>query len=143
MARLFTREFIEEGIAQCNADPQLLQLAALLSGRVVLRALDTPDSTDVQVAYVFERGRCESFQFNEAPAPSSLRQSPFAPLVDGLMRITATYQDWVAVDRGDIEPEDALQAKSYRVEAKLIMLLPLMQAINAWTGKVRSLPKQY
>ena len=143
MARMFTREAVEEGIKVCNEDAEHLERAKLLSGVVVLRALDTPDGKDVSVTYTFDQGRCVDYDFREEPAPSSLREEPFVPMQDGLARITASYATFVALDKGEIEPADALNSPDYKIEGNMMMLLPLMQAVNSWTEKVRALPKEY
>ena len=143
MARMFTREAVEEGIKVCNEDAAHLERAKLLSGIVVLRAYDTPDGKDVAVTYTFEQGRCVDYDFQEADAPSVLREDPFVPMKDGLARITASYATFVALDKGEMDPADALNSPDYKIEGNMMMLLPLMQAVNSWTEKVRELPKTY
>ena len=143
MARLFTRQLAEQGAAVCNGDTAHLKRAELLTGRVILRALDTPDATDVQINYSFDRGRCTDFELTEAPAPAPFRDAPFVPVKDGLARVTANYQTWTRLDKGAIEPADALKSDDYHIEANMLLLVPLMQAVNSWTEKIRALPKTY
>jgi hypothetical protein len=145
MARFFTRELTEQSIDFCNADAAHLERAKLLNGKVILCALDAPDAQDVSITYTFKAGRCVDFLYEAEAAPSSLRQRPFVPLKDGLARVTASYATFVKLDKGEIEPAEALNSKSdsYKIEGNMIMLMPLMQAVDSWTKKVREIPKQY
>jgi len=143
MARLFTRELTQQGIDVCNADLEHLKRAELLDGGVILRALGTPDGTDVQIKYSFSKGRCTGFSFDEAASPAPFRSAPFVVLKDGLARITADYQTWVKLDKGEIEPTDALESPDYKVDGNMMLLMPLMQAVNSWTAKIREMPKEY
>ncbi|MCC6746110.1 MAG: hypothetical protein IT371_00540 [Deltaproteobacteria bacterium] len=143
MARMFTREAITEGLEACNTDPAHLERAKLMSGTVVLRALDTPDGKDVLVTYTFDKGRCTKWVFEEEPAPSALRNRPFVPMKDGLARVTAAYQTFVKLDKGEMEPADAMNSPDYKIEANMMMILPLMQAVDSWNRKIRSIPKEY
>lgn len=143
MARLFTRELTEKGIAACNGDAAHLERAKLLSGVIILRALDTPDGTDVQISYTFDKGRCIGHAFAEEPAPAAFRDRRFVPLKDGVARATAAYTTWVRLDKGEIEPADALESPDYRIEANMLLLMPLLQSVNSWTAKVRALAKEY
>jgi putative sterol carrier protein len=143
MARMFTKELIDTNIATCNGDPELLEKSKLLTGKVVMCALDTPDGKDVSVAYTFDQGKCTHYDFDEKDAPSALRDAPFRPMVDGLARITATYETFVKLDKGEIEPAEALNAPDYKIDGNMVMLMPLMQAVTAWTEKIRGIPKEY
>jgi hypothetical protein len=143
MARLFSRELTELAIAECNADPQHLERAALLTGTVILRAFDTPDGHDVQITYQFDKGRCVNHRYESALAPAPFRQTRFKPVKDGLARISAAYATWVKLDRGDIEPADALESPDYTIEANTLLLMPLMQSVNSWSEKVRAIEKDY
>ncbi|MBW2733686.1 MAG: hypothetical protein JRH20_14965 [Deltaproteobacteria bacterium] len=143
MARIFSREFTEEVIAACNADLELLAQAKLLSGDMVFLASDTPDSKDVQVRYHFDAGRCTTYDFVEEAAPSALREQSFHAPVDGLARVSAPYKIFVELDKGVMEPADALNSPDYAIEGNKMLLLPLMQAVMAFTEKVRGLPKTY
>lgn len=143
MARIFSRELTEEVIAACNGDPELLEKAKLLSGDVVFLALDTPDGKDVRIRYSFETGHCASYEFAEEVAPSALRAEAFRAPIDGLARVRASYATFVDLDKGAIEPADALNSPDYAIEGNKMLLLPLMQAVNAFTEKVRALPKEY
>jgi hypothetical protein len=143
MDRMFSRELTERAIVACNEDREHLQRAQLLTGRVILRALDAPDGNDVQISYDFERGRCTAHRFDEAPAPAAFRSTRFTVLRDGLVRITALYETWARLDRGELEPEDALHSPDYKLDGNLALLVPLTQAVNSWTAKIRALPKSY
>lgn len=143
MARIFSKELTEEAIAACNADPELLEKAKLLTGDVVFLALDTPDGKDVSIRYSFESGRCTAYDFVEERAPSVLRAQGFTAPRDGLARVRASYQTFVELDKGAIEPADALNSPDYAIEGNKLLLLPLMQAVNAFTEKIRGLPKEY
>lgn len=143
MARYFSREGIEQSIEKCNADAAHLERAKLLTGKFVLRVLDTPDSKDLVVTYTFDKGRCVDWKYEEAPAPSRLRQRPFRPMVDGLARVTARYDTFVKLDKGEMEPPDALKSPDYQIDGNTLMLMPLMQAVDSWNRKVREIPKEY
>lgn len=143
MDRMFSRELTERAIVACNEDREHLQRAQLLTGRVILRALDAPDGNDVQISYDFQRGRCTAHRFDEAPAPAAFRSTRFTVLRDGLVRITALYETWARLDRGELEPEDALHSPDYKLDGNLALLVPLTQAVNSWTAKIRALPKSY
>jgi putative sterol carrier protein len=143
MARFFSRELTEQSIEICNADAEHLERAKLLNGKVILRATDTPDGKDISVTYTFEKGRCTGYDFEEEAAPSTLRDRPFVPLKDGLARVSASYETFVKLDKGELEPADALNSNDYKVEGNMVMLMPLMQAVDSWTRKVREIPKDY
>ncbi len=143
MARFFTRELIEESIDACNADQQHLERAKLLNGKVILLATDTPDGKDVHVTYNFKAGSCSGYELEEEAAPSSLRDRAFVPLKDGLVRVVASYDTFGKLDRGELEPAEAMNNKEYKIEGNMIMLMPLMQAVDSWTKKVREIAKEY
>ena len=143
MARMFTKELVEQSIEACNSDPAHLERAKLLTGKVIIAALDTPDNKDVYVTYTFSAGRCSDVNYESADAPSALRERTFKPIKDGLARITAGYQTFVKLDRGEMEPADAINSPDYKIEGNMVMLMPLMQAVDSWTQKVREIEKEY
>jgi hypothetical protein len=143
MARYFSREAVQQSIDAINADPKHLELAKLLTGKLALRCLDTPDGKDLIVTYRFEAGRCQEFVYEEAAAPSALRTRPFKPMKDGIARVTASYATFVKLDRGEMDPADALNSPDYQIEGSMLMIMPLMQAVDSWNRMVRSLPKEY
>ena len=143
MARFFSREFIELMVAAYNADEQSRHQARALNGVVVVRCYDRPDGQDVTARYTFEAGRCARFELEEASCGGALREQAFVPLKDGLVRITASYPMFVALDRGEVEPAEALNSADYRIEGPMLLLLPLLPAVNAWSAKARELPKEY
>jgi hypothetical protein len=143
MARYFTREGVKESVEVINADRAHLEAAKLLTGKVALRVLDTPDKKDLVVTYTFDKGRCTDWVFEEEPAPSKLRTRPFKPMKDGIARVTAKYQTFVKLDRGEIEPPDALKSPDYAIEGSMLMIMPLMQAITSWNQTVRRIKKEY
>lgn len=143
MARMFSRELTEEVVTVCNGDAGHLDKAKMLNGVMVLVALDTPDSKDVSLRYKFTKGHIDSFDFEEEDAPSELRDRSFRPMVDGLARVTAGYDTFVKLDKGEIEVADALSSADYKIDGNMIMLMPLMQAMESFSGKVRAMPKEY
>jgi len=143
MARYFSREAVRESVEQINGDRDHLEKAKLLTGKFVLRVLDAPDAKDLVVTFTFEKGRCTDWKYEEADAPSKLRELRFRPMVDGLARVTASYPTFVKLDKGEMEPADALSSPDYRLEGNTLMLMPLMQAVDSWNRKVRSIPKEY
>jgi len=143
MARYFSREGTAESIDILNADREHLERAKLLTGRFVIRVLDTPDRKDLIITYSFDKGRCTDFRYEEESSPSKLRERPFKPIVDGLARVTASYQTYVKLDRGEMEPADALQSPDYKIEGNMLMIMPLLQAVDSFNREVRSIPKEY
>jgi hypothetical protein len=143
MHRYFTREAIAESIEQINSDPQHLEAAKLLTGKFMLRVLDTPDGKDLIVTYTFAKGRCTDWKYEEAPAPSALRTKAFKPMVEGLARVTAKYSTFVKLDKGEMDPADAMKSPDYSIEGPMLMLMPLMQAVDSWNRRVRAIPKTY
>ncbi len=143
MARFFSRELTDESIDYCNADAAHLERAKLLTGKVILRALDAPESKDITVTYTFDKGRCTHYDFVEEDAPASSRDTPFKPLIDGLARISASYETFVKLDKGELDPAAALNSSDYKIEGNMLMLMPLMQAVTSWSQKVREVPKEY
>lgn len=143
MARYFSREGIAESIDKINGDQDHLEKAKLLTGKFLLRVLDTPEGKDLVVTFSFDKGRCTDWKIEDAPAPSRLRQQPFRPMIDGLARVTASYATFVKLDKGEMEPADALQSSDYKLEGNTLLLMPLMQAVDSWNRKVRSIPKEY
>ncbi len=112
-------------------------------GKFIICAQDTPDGKDVMITYSFDVGRCTGYEYEEEAAPSSLRDRKFTPVKDGLARLMAAYDTLVKVDKGEMEPADALNSPDYKIEGNMMMMLPLMQAIDSWTNKVRELDKEY
>jgi hypothetical protein len=143
MHRYFSREAIAESIEAINNDRQHLEAAKLLTGKFILRVLDAPDGKDLLVIYTFDKGRCTDWTYEEGAAPSSLRKRPFKPMVDALARVTASYATFVKLDKGEMEPADALKSPDYALEGPTLMLMPLMQAVDSWNRRVRALPKTY
>jgi hypothetical protein len=140
---MFTREFTREAVDACNGDAAHLERAKLMSGNFIVCATDTPDGKDVMVSYTFDKGRVAKYEFEEEDAPSSLRERRFTPMRDGLARVTAHYATFAKLDRGEMEAADALNSPDYKIEGNMIMLMPLMQAVDSWTRKLRAMPKDY
>ena len=144
MARYFSRESVEQAVEVINNDAKHLEAAKLLTGTVILRALDTPDGKDVSVTYTFKEGRCTDWKYEDAAAPSKeLRDRPFKPMKDGLARVTAQYSTFVKLDKGEMEPADTIDSPDYKIEGHMLMIMPLMQAVDSWNRTVRSMPKEY
>lgn len=143
MSRYFSRELTKHSIEVLNKDPQHLELAQLLTGVMVLRALDDPDGKDVMITYTFEEGRCVDWVFESEPAPSTLRDRPFVPMKDGIARVTANYSTFVKLDKEELEPADTLDSPDYKIEGHKLMFLPLMQSMDSWNRVVRRIPKEY
>jgi hypothetical protein len=143
MARYFTRESVQEGVDAINNDPEHLKKAELLTGKMSLRVYDDPDGNDLLVTYTFEKGRCTDWIYEAEPAPSSLRNRPFVPMKDGVARVTANYQTFVKLDKEEMEPADTLDSPDYKIEGSMLMIMPLMQAVDSWNRTVRKIPKEY
>jgi hypothetical protein len=143
MARYFSREGVEQSIPIVNGSAQHLELAANLSGVVMLRALDTPDNKDVLVTYTFDKGRIVDHRYEAEDAPSRLRDRPFRPMVDGLVRVTANYQTFVKLDRGEMNTADTVDSPDYNIEGNKLLILPLMQSFDSWNRVVRTIEKEY
>ena len=143
MARYFSREAIIESLEKINNDRAHLEKAKLLTGKFVLRVLDAPDHKDLLVTFTFDKGRCVDWKYEEAAAPSKLRERPFRPMVDGLGRVTAQYATFVKLDKGEMDPADAINSPDYALEGNKLMLMPLLQAVDSWNRRVRAIPKTY
>jgi hypothetical protein len=143
MARYFSREGAEESIGIINNNAQHLEAAKLLTGKVALRALDTPDGKDVLVTYTFDKGRIVDYVYEAEPAPSKLRDRPFKPMVDGLVRVTANYSTFVKLDTGEMETADTVDSPDYTIEANMLLVMPLMQSFDSWNRVVRGIDKEY
>jgi len=144
MARYFSREGIKESMEIINQDRAHLEAAKLLTGKVALRVLNTPDAKDLIVTYSFEKGRCVDWVYEEAPSPArELRERRFRPVKDGLARVTANYATFVKLDKGEMEPADAVKSPDYQIEGSMLMIMPLMQAVDSWNRMVRKVPKTY
>lgn len=143
MARYFSRESAQEGVDRINNSPEHLKLAKNLTGKIILIALNDPDGNDVKLTYTFDKGRCADWSHEIEPSPSSFLDTPFKPLVDGLARVSAQYQTFVKLDTGELEAADTVDSPDYKIEANMLMILPLMQAMDSWNRETRSLPKEY
>ena len=143
MARYFSREGVEEGVQVINNDPEHLKLAVNLTGVVVLCALDDPDGKDVMVTYTFDKGACTDWVYESGDAPSALRARSFKPMKDGIARVTANYATFVKLDTGEMKPADTLDSPDYKIEGSMLMIMPLMQAMDSWNRTVRGIEKTY
>jgi hypothetical protein len=143
MARYFTREAVRESVEILNVDRAHLEAAKLLTGKIALRVFDAPDGKDLIVTYVFEKGRCTDWVYEEETAPSKLRTRAFKPMKDGIARVTAKYQTFVKLDKGEMAPADAVRSPDYAIEGSMLMIMPLMQAITSWNETVRRIKKEY
>ncbi len=143
MARYFSREGVEESVQVINNDPTHLRKAVNLTGVMVLRALDDPDGNDLYVTYTFDKGRCTDWVYEAEPAPSALRDRHFTPMKDGITRVTAAYATFVKLDTGEMDPPDAIDSPDYKIEGSMLMILPLLQAVDSWNKTVRTIEKTY
>lgn len=144
MARFWSKESVQETIDVMNQDQEHLKLAKNLSGKVVIRVLDDPDGNDIYAGFAFKNGKCVDWTYEAEPAPArKLRDRPFKPLVDGLARVTANYQTFVKLDKGEMETADTVDSPDYKIEGNMVMLMPMMQAVDSWNRKARSVPKEY
>ena len=143
MARFWSKESVQQTIDVMNDNPEHLKLSGNLSGKVVIRVLDDPDGKDIYASFTFEKGKCSGFTYEAEKAPSSLRKRVFKPFVDGLARVTASYQTFVKLDSGEMEAHDAVNSPDYKIEGNMVMLMPMMQAVDSWNRNARSVPKEY
>ena len=143
MARYFSRQGVEESLEVINNNAEHLEAARNLTGVVALRALDDPDGNDVLVTYTFDRGRIVDFVYEAEKAPSSLRDRPFKPMVDGLVRVSANYATFVKLDTGEMETADTVDSPDYNIEGNMLMVLPLLQSFDSWNRVVRGIDKEY
>ena len=143
MERFWSEASVRETVDALNVDREHLELAANLSGTMVIRVLDDPDGQDIHACFRFDKGRCVDWTYEAAPAPSALRERPFKPMVDGLARVTANYDTFVKLDRGEIEVPDTVDSPDYSIEGNMLMLMPYMQAVDSWNRRARAVPKRY
>jgi hypothetical protein len=143
MARFWSEESVKQTIDTLNDDQEHLALAKNLSGKVVIRVLDDPAGQDIHARFTFEKGKCVDWTYEAEPAPSSLRDRAFKPMVDGLARITANYETFVKLDKGEMETPDTVDSPDYTIEGHKLMLMPYMQAVDSWNRKARAVPKEY
>ena len=143
MARFWSKESVQQTIDVMNGDKEHLELAGNLSGKVVIRVLDDPDGKDIHASFTFEKGKCVDWTHDAEDAPSRFRDRPFKPLVDGLARVTASYQTFAKLDKGEMEAHDAVNSPDYKIEGNMMMLMPMMQAVDSWNRKARTVPKEY
>jgi hypothetical protein len=143
MARFWSEASVKQTIDTLNDDQEHLALAQNLSGKVVIRVLDDPEGQDICAHFTFEKGTCVDWTYETEPAPSSLRDRAFKPMVDGLARITANYETYVKLDKGEMETPDTVDSPDYNIEGHKLMLMPYMQAVDSWNRKARAVPKEY
>lgn len=144
MARFWSKESVAQTLEVMNNDQEHLALAGNLSGTVMIRVLDDPDGKDIYATFVFQKGRCAKWDYETDKAPSRrLRERPFKPMIDGLARITASYQTFTKLDKGEMEAADAVNSPDYKIEGNMMMLMPMMQAVDSWNRKARAVPKEY
>lgn len=143
MARYFSREGVEQTVERINNSKEHLELAQNLTGKVLLVALNDPDGNDLLVAYTFDRGKCVDWVYEAEKAPSALRERAFKPMIDGMAKVTAEYETFVKLDKGEIEAADTIDRPDYKIEANMIMILPMMQAVDSWNRQVRAIDKDY
>jgi len=144
VARFWSKESVEETIKVMNEDQEHLKLAKNLSGKMVLRVLDDPDGKDIYAVFTFKNGKCVDYTYEADGAPSKkLRDRPFKPLIDGLARVTAKYDTFVKLDKGEMEAADTVDSPDYKIEGNMVMLMPYMQAVDSWNRRARSVPKEY
>jgi len=144
VARFWSKESVAQTIEVMNNDREHAELAKNLSGKMVIRVLDDPDGKDIYATFTFAKGKCTDWDYESASAPSSrLRERPFKPMKDGLARVTANYQTFVKLDTGQMEAADAINSPDYKIEGNMMMLMPMMQAVDSWNRKARSVPKEY
>lgn len=143
MARFWSKESVQQTIDVMNKDKDHLELAKNLSGKVVIRVLDDPDGKDIYACFTFEKGQCVDWTYDAESAPSSLRDKPFKPIIDGLARVTAKYDTFMKLDKGEMEVPDTVDSPDYKIEGNMIMLMPYMQAVDSWNRRARTVPKEY
>lgn len=143
MHRFYSKALIEEAVEQCNGDAALQAISKMLNGHIVFRAFDDPDGKDITVRYEFDKGKCTHFDYQSDDAPSPDRDRKFSAPKDGVLRISSSYETFAKLDRGEMEPADAINSPDYKIDGNILMLLPLMKAINGWSDKLRNIPKTY
>jgi len=144
VARFWSKESVAQTIEVMNNDQEHMRLAANLSGKMVIRVLDDPDGKDIYATFSFQKGRCTDWTYESEAAPSRLlRDRPFKPMKDGLARVTASYQTFVKLDTGKMEAADAINSPDYKIEGNMMMLMPMMQAVDSWNRKARAVDKEY
>jgi len=137
-----TRAFADAFVDALNRDPGFQRASRSFRDAFVIRVLERPDGMDVTSTYRIDRGRARLDDFREAPAPAPFRREPFDK-TQALVRSTAPFSVWVRLDKGEMNPLQALASPDYTIEGPKLKVMANIGVVNALNAVAAKTPKRY
>lgn len=137
-----TRAFVDAFVDALNADPAFQKAARGFRDAITIRVWDRPDGMDCTTTYRIDRGRVTVDDFREAPTPAPFRSEPYAK-GSALVRSTAPFRVWTKLDRGEMNPLQALASPEYSVEGPKLKIMTNIGVVNAMNAVASRTPKSF
>lgn len=138
----WSEEFSNDVIATLNADPSFKRASRRFKAEIALRCYDSAEGEDIAVSYMIDHGTVSLGREIE-PAPSArIRNAPFDKR-RYLARMSAPYDFWCKLDRGEINVLQTLTSPDYKLEGPAHKIILNITVFNALSNAVAKLPKRY
>lgn len=138
----WTPEFTDVYVAELNRDPDFQKAARKFTGVLVMRALDAPETKDVEARYHVDHGKVR-VETDREDAPSSAIRNRVFDKSRHFARTTAPYQMWCKLDRGEMNVVQAIAHPDYKVEGPKLKIMTSIGMLNAMAAVAKRLPKKY
>lgn len=101
-----------------------------------------PGGVDKFFDWEVRDGKVISVTLEEKPTPGDFEKRPFDPK-QYLTRVTANYETWVRLNKGEMSAFQARRAGVFQIEGKMVKIIPKLGQIQASTDMAGSVPAEY
>ncbi|HJL17443.1 MAG TPA: SCP2 sterol-binding domain-containing protein [Sandaracinaceae bacterium LLY-WYZ-13_1] len=138
----WSAEYTQAFVAALNESAAFQKAAKKFDDRIVFRCLDTPQGEDVEVTYTIRNGQVTADRRAETAPSSAIRNAPFDKKV-AFARSTAPFDVWVKLDKGEMNPVQAIASPDYQVEGPKLKIMRNIGMFNAMSSVGSETPKRY
>ena len=126
LPRYWTPKFVEAFVNAVNNDEEFQNTAGSFSENVQLRCLDSPDGEDISATYTFNDGQIVDVDLWIDDAPSDQMRDEPVDKSELMARVTAPYDVWVKMDKGEMSATDVLSSSDYQIEGAMMSIMSNM-----------------
>ena len=132
--RFYSKEWVEAVVKKVNSDKEYLEKAKKLTGSFMSIITDCPDGNDVKFWIKFNKGKAVDYEYEAKPAPASFRieNEPWDKS-KSLVKAQADYETFRRLQKGEINPAEAMGSGQYKVDGDMVKLIALMPYQKAYT----------
>ena len=140
--KFHTKEWLDKVKEGTKSNSEYLKKAGGLSFKSLYVLQNCPDGNDRKELWTLDKGVLTEYVFEEKPSPSDFATEPWDEK-NILYRCGGSYETFVAMNKGELAPMQALAKKVYKIEGPMMKIMGHMEGITALSDVMSSVECEY